>query len=294
MKKPKIEPKLRSLIETLRAQGFILKGIKNGFRIKLENGHDVDVYTLKSNPSHVRARVRTTLGDEAARSETIEKIYRMLSDCTRYIAVVNRFKLTKDMGEAYVYYAHVDLSETPAYQETILIGGAAEAATSTEAYEVSEVSVEVEEDAEIQPDEPEALPDEIREEETAEAETPEAQADEAQIDLTDFLESEETGPPEPEDAVRRLEAVDAKTLRQALDNLSLPRSSNVRLVLTRLYRSAIDAEELAATVGVEADKINKANDMEELKMIREGHAIDFLHPLIELLWQAVNRQSDNG
>ena len=292
MKKPKVDPKLRSLIETLRAQGFILKGIKNGFRIKLKNGHDVDVYTLKSNPSHVRARLRTTLGDEAARSEKIEKIYRMLADGTRHIAVVNRFKLTKDMGEAYVYYAHVDLSETPAYQETILIGGAAETAAEPEAYEISEVSVE--EDAEIHPDEPEALPDETRKEETAEAETPEAQADEAQIDLTDFLESEETGPPEAEDAVRRLEAVDAKTLRQALDTLSLPRSSNVRLVITRLYRSAIDAEELAATVGVEADKINTANEMEELKIIREGQSIDFLQPLIELLWQAVNRESGNG
>lgn len=292
MKKPKIDPKLRSLLETFRAQGFILKGIKNGFRIKLENGHDVDVYTLKSNPSHVRARVKTSISDEAARSEKIEKIYWMLSDCTRHIAGVHRFKLTKDMAEAFVYYTRVDLSETPAYQETIVIGGQAEASAEPESYEVSEVIVEA--DAEIQPDEKIASPSRAQAEGEAEAEPSADQVDEAQIDLTDFLESEESGPPEPEDAVRRLEAVDAKTLRQALDALSLPRSSNVRLVLNRLYRSAIDPAELAATVSIEADKINTVNEMDELKAIRERQAIDFLYPLIELLWQAVNRQSGKG
>ena len=276
--KPKIDPKLRSLIETFKAQGFILKGIKNGFRIKLENGHDVDVYTLKSNPSHIRARIKTKISDEAARSEKIEKIYRMLSERTRDIAEVHRFKLTKNMADAFVYYAHVDLSQTPAYQETIVIGGRAEEVS--ESYEVTEVSVEA--DAEAEPMEVEA---------SLAGEAPVGQADE-QIDLTDFLESGEAGTPEPEDAVRKLEAVDAKTLRQALDNLSLPRSSNVRLVITRLYRSAIDPEELEESIGIETEKINTDNDIAELKMIREMQAVDFLDPLIELLWQAVNRKAD--
>ncbi|HMA84327.1 MAG TPA: hypothetical protein VKN73_01375 [Desulfosalsimonadaceae bacterium] len=276
--KPKIDPKLRSLIETFKAQGFILKGIKNGFRIKLENGHDVDVYTLKSNPSHIRARIKTKISDEAARSEKIEKIYRMLSERTRDIAEVHRFKLTKNMADAFVYYAHVDLSQTPAYQETIVIGGRAEEVS--ESYEVTEVSVEA--DAEAEPMEVEA---------SLAGEAPVGQADE-QIDLTDFLESGEAGTPEPEDAVRKLEAVDAKTLRQALDNLSLPRSSNVRLVVTRLYRSAIDPEELEESIGIETEKINTDNDIAELKMIREMQAVDFLDPLIELLWQAVNRKAD--
>lgn len=283
--KPKIDPKLRSLIETLRAQGFILKGISNGFRIKLENGHNVDVYTLKSNPSHIRARIKSKINEEAARSEKIEKIYRMLSDCTRNIAEVHPFKLTKDMAEAFVYYAHVDLSQTPAYQETIVIGGGEEEA-APESYEVSEVSVEA--DAEVEPGEEGVF----LEEETSAGQA-DAQTDD-QIDLTDFLESEESGEPSPEEAVRELEAVDAKTLRQALDSMSLPRSSNVRLVLTRLYRSAIDPEELEESIGIEADKINTANDLDELRMIRQMQAIGFLNPLIELLWQAVNRKGGNG
>lgn len=280
--KPKIDPKLRSLIETFKAQGFILKGIKNGFRIKLENGHDVDVYTLKSNPSHVRARIKTKISDEAARSEKIEKIYRTLSERTREIAEVHRFKLTKNMGDAFVYYSHVDLSQTPAYQETIVVGGRAE--EESESYEVTEVSVEA--DAEAEP---------VGAEVSLEEETSAGQADDQtddQLDLTDFLESEETGGASPEEAVRQLEAVDAKTLRQALDNLSLPRSSNVRLVITRLYRSAIDPEELEESIGIETEKINTDNDMAELKMIREMQTVDFLDPLIELLWQAVNRKSD--
>ena len=288
--KPKIDPKLRSLIETLRAQGFILKGISNGFRIKLENGHNVDVYTLKSNPSHIRARIKTQISEEAARSEKIEKIYRMLSDCTRNIAEVHPFKLTKDMAEAFVYYAHVDLSQTPAYQETIVIGGREEEAPP-ESYDVSEVSVEA--DAEAEPVEAEPVEAELSLEEEASAGPADDQTDD-QIDLTDFLESEETGGASPEEAVRELEAVDAKTLRQALDTMSLPRSSNVRLVLTRLYRSAIDPEELEESIGIEADKINTAYDLDELRMIRQMQAIGFLNPLIELLWQAVNRDAGNG
>ena len=293
--KPKIDPKLRSLIEMLRAQGFILKGISNGFRIKLENGHNVDVYTLKSNPSHIRARIKTQISEEAARSEKIEKIYRMLSDCTRNIAEVHPFKLTKDMAEAFVYYAHVDLSQTPAYQETIVIGGREEEA-APESYDVSEVSVEADAEAEpveAEPVEIEPVEAELSLEEEASAGPADDQTDD-QIDLTDFLESEETEGASPEEAVRELEAVDAKTLRQALDTMSLPRSSNVRLVLTRLYRSAIDPEELEESIGIEADKINTANDMDELKMIREMQAIGFLNPLIELLWQAVNRDGGNG
>ena len=241
----------------------------------------MDIYTLKSSPSHIRARFKTDISDETARSEKIEKVYQLLSERTRNIAEVHRFKLTKDMAEAFVYYAHLDLSETPAYQETIVIGDQAEAAN--ESYEVTDVSVEA--DAEAGSAEIEAS--------SADGETAVGQTDE-QVDLTDFLESEENDESETEEAVRQLEAVDAKTLRQALDTLSLPRSSNVRLVLTRLYRSAIDPEELEESIDIEADKINTSHDMNELRMIREMQAIDFLNPLIELLWQAVSRDSGNG
>ena len=241
----------------------------------------MDIYTLKSSPSHIRARFKTDISDETARSEKIEKVYQLLSERTRNIAEVHRFKLTKDMAEAFVYYAHLDLSETPAYQETIVIGDQAEAAN--ESYEVTDVSVEA--DAEAESAEIEAS--------SAGEETAVGQTDE-QVDLTDFLESEENGESETEEAVRQLEAVDAKTLRQALDTLSLPRSSNVRLVLTRLYRSAIDPKELEESIDIEADKINTTHDMNELRMIREMQAIDFLNPLIELLWQAVSRDSGNG
>ena len=104
------------------------------------------------------------------------------------------------------------------------------------------------------------------------------------IDYTDFIE-----PPgvSAEEAVNQLDTVDAKMLRQALDSLSLPRSSNVRLVLTRLFRSAVDPEELKASIAIEAEKINKSNDLQELKMIREREAAGFLTPLIALLWNEI-------
>lgn len=276
--KPQIDPRLRSIIETLRAQGFTLKGIANGFRVKLKNGHNVDIYTLRSNPSHVRARIRTSISDEAQREGQIEEIHRMLSEGTKNVAAFQSFHLTKDTEEGiFVYYAHVDMSESPHFQETIVIGDKPE--EEAESFEVTDVSVEedVSVEAETEAPEYEAPPEEEGE----------------QLDLTDFLENG-NGMPTFEEAVRQLEAVDAKTLRQALDNLSLPRSSNVRMVLTRLYRSAVDPEELEESIQTEAEKINKSNDLDELKMIKEMQSIGFLNPLLDLLWNEVGGEADNG
>ncbi len=281
--KPQIDPRLRSIIETLRAQGFTLKGIPNGFRVKLENGPNVDIYTLKSNPSHVRARIRTSISDDDKRSAKIEEIQGLLSESTRGVAVFQNFNLTKNMEEVFVYYAHVDISESPVYQETVVIGNKTE--EQAESFVVTDVSVEEEVGV--------SLENVFAEEEPASLEETSSEAGDDQLDLTDFLE-DDNGMPSAEEVVHQLEAVDAKTLRQALDNLNLPRSSNVRMVLTRLYRSAVDPEELEESIEFEVEKINKGKDLEELKMIKEMHSVDFLNPLLELLWHKVAGEGDNG
>jgi len=277
--KPQIDPRLRSIIELLRAQGFTLKGIANGFRVKLKNGHDVDIYTLRSNPSHVRARLKTSISDSGKREACVAEIHRMLAEGTKNVADFQSFNLTKDADGVFVYYAHVDTSESPDFQETIKVGEAEKAEESPESIEVTDVSV-IEEPGE-EPAEEAPVYEGLSEE------------GDAQLDLTDFLE-DGNGAPSPEEAVRQLEAVDAKMLRKALDTLSLPRSSNVRLVLTRLYRSAVDPEELEESIQIEAEKINKGNDLDELKAIKERHAIEFLNPLLDLLWNEVGKAADNG
>lgn len=268
-----IDPKLRSLIEILKPKGFVLKGISNGFRIKLEKGPDVDIYTLKSNPSHVRARIKTAISDDDERSQMVESIHALLAESLQSIVDLQDFRLTKDMEEGFVYYAHMDFSVDSACDEKI--GGGHHAGKGAEAFEAKHVVVE-DQAGDSSPDP------------AAEAGgDPEGAED--QIDFVDFMENG-LDLTRPEAVVDRLEAVDAKMLRQAMDSLCLPRSSNVRMVLTRLYRSAVDAEELKAAMAVEAAKVSTQEDVAELKMIKEMHSVDFLSPLIDLLWCEVKDQ----
>ncbi len=91
-----------------------------------------------------------------------------------------------------------------------------------------------------------------------------------------------------QEAVSRLEAVDAAMLRQAMDALELPRSGNVRIVLSRLFRSAVDPEELDAAVKVEAAKITRQSDIDAIDGLRRSSSEGVLLPLIDLLWHQIN------
>jgi len=90
-----------------------------------------------------------------------------------------------------------------------------------------------------------------------------------------------------EKAIEQLETVDAKMLRQSLDMMNLKRSSNVRMVLTRIFRDAVDAEELTRSIQDEALKLNADIDLEDLRIIKTIHTDGFLAPVIELLYEAV-------
>lgn len=277
-----IDPKLRSIIETLRTQGFTLKGIPNGFRVKLEEGHDVDVYTLKSNPSHVRARIRTSIRDEDERKSLVDEVNRRLSISMESVADLKSFRLIKEAEGVFFYYAHVDMSASPEFYDSVSVGsGGGGGAGGEEGIEVTEVFVE---------EEAAAAPGE--EEGTGAHDAGSGEGLQEEAFLADG--AEESGkPPAAETAVFYLEDVDAKMLRKAMDALRLPRSSNVRLVLTRLYRSAVDPGELGEAVKVEAAKIRES-DMDELRMVRKQRAIDFLNPLVDLLWNAVSGGSGSS
>ena len=362
---PQIDNKLRRLIQPLRALGFVLKGIPRGIRIKFEKGPDVDIYTLKSNSSHIRARIKTQIADEKAREKMVETIERQIADSLDSVAELHDFRLTKDSDGVYVYYAHLDMlgeeaaaSEPPKSdepdEEDRKALEATEALLDKALFEDDE-----DEDDEVAPDEAgpaegdageasaanglsaadngggqktgalkaadDISPDDIflddasvdafleeaadgpESDPAAEAETgkenveevdPQGSSDAAgapEIDFSAYMEEMEVGetaapdPPTAQAVVEQLEAVDAKMLRQAMDSLSLPRSSNVRLVLTRLYRSALDPEELSDSVRREAAKIATDEDRQTLKMLREMQAVNFLNPLIDLLYHSVEQ-----
>jgi len=91
-----------------------------------------------------------------------------------------------------------------------------------------------------------------------------------------------------ERAVELLETVDARTFRKALDALDLPRTSNLRLALSRLQRSAIDAEELNDTAKTEAARLTAAADIDDLGRIQSLKLPDYLDCLIALLSKSLN------
>lgn len=86
-----------------------------------------------------------------------------------------------------------------------------------------------------------------------------------------------------EEAVGRLETIDTKMLRLSLDMMNLKRSSAVRAALTRIFRDAIDADELIRAIDNEAGKLTSPNELEELAMVRAINNDEALEPVIRLL-----------
>jgi hypothetical protein len=91
-------------------------------------------------------------------------------------------------------------------------------------------------------------------------------------------------------ALEQLKGVDSGTFRKGLDQLGLPRSSKVRLALTRVFRESADIEEMLTVVVQEAGVVAKSNDWRVLKDIREQNEIPYLNIVVELLWKAVAKE----
>lgn len=87
-------------------------------------------------------------------------------------------------------------------------------------------------------------------------------------------------------AVDLLETVDSRKFRQALDDLGLPRSSILRVSLTRIFRAAADMEELEIAFREEAERIADPRDRKDLEHIRTANKVQFLAPLIAMLHKA--------
>lgn len=163
------------------------------------------------------------------------------------LADISEFAEVSSGNNRFVYTAGICMDESVFFHETIVIG-------------------------ERQPNEVAVLP---LEEETS---------------LSDGLEVavESTIALSPaEEAIECLETIDAKMIRQSLDMMNLRRSSNVRMVLTRIFRSTGDPEELMLAIQNEAGKIFSLGDQEELQMVKAINANEHLAPVIELLYEEV-------
>lgn len=162
-------------------------------------------------------------------------------------ADVSEFQEVQSGKGRFVYTADIRIDESVVFHQTIVYGAGA--------------SVEAEES--------------FSEKETDAIDTHEASAG-VPSDLT-----------RAEKAIEMLETIDAKMLRQSMDMMNLKRSSNVRMVLTRIFRDAVDAGALMLSIQDEAVKLNSENDYNELRVIKAINTNGFLEPVIGLLYDAV-------
>jgi hypothetical protein len=92
-----------------------------------------------------------------------------------------------------------------------------------------------------------------------------------------------------EKALAQLKNVDSKIFRQGLDMSGLPRSSIVRLALTRIFRSATEPEELILVASQEAVRIVNAEEWKTLRQLIDSNQINFISNIIYILWEEVSR-----
>lgn len=250
----KIENKVGAIREALQAAGFAVSERKRGIRVKTDTGCSVDIFSLKSNPDQVRARVKLDKSDPLKRQAIVELIQNSLSAALNGKIRVDSFRFSRETEGLFFYNA---VLETPA-------GG-----DSDEPIEISAEAVQI-----LDADEPGDL----------------AAADDSEFRLDfDFKEDSrlKVGKSLAEEAMEVLETVDSKMLRQSLDMMSLKRSSVVRLAVTRICREATDVEELENAVRSEAKKIVTPEDRIELQNLKSLSTNGFLDPIVDLLWQEV-------
>jgi hypothetical protein len=90
-------------------------------------------------------------------------------------------------------------------------------------------------------------------------------------------------------ALAQLKGIDSKLFRQGLDSLGLPRSSIVRLSLTRIFRNAMDAEGLLEAASSEADRIINADEWKRVRgFVKQSH-VPFMRAVFYLLWEEISR-----
>lgn len=253
---PKIDDNITKLRQSFQAAGIEISDLKNGMRLELEAGYHVDILTITNRSDFICARLILNEADPLKRQAYVESTQNMLSTSLDGIASVASFEISMEVGGDYIYNS-----------ELLMDGVFSDNAP----IEISEDAIEILNDDEL-------FGNDIETDDLAEFELDFGFGEENRLKVVKSL---------AEEAIENLEAVDAKTLRQSLDMMSLKRSSVVRLALTRIFRSATEIEELETAIQGEAQKIVSPQDRAELQEVKSLCANGFLDPVVDLLWQEV-------
>jgi hypothetical protein len=110
-----LDPKIKSIYNAFRIRKMNLAEIPNGIRLSLSEAGlpsvSVDFYALRSNPDHLRAKIR---GEEALldiSDANLKKVRAKLQNALLGVANVGVFASLGRRGESHYYYAHITMSK---------------------------------------------------------------------------------------------------------------------------------------------------------------------------------------
>lgn len=215
-----LDAKLKTISQALRIRQVDVEVSTGGIRVTFildSNPIDIDIYVLRSNPDHLRAKIRGTDQSPEISDADLKRIHIKLQNEILGIANVGPFTSLGRRTDVYYYYAHITMANKSSADLTLVQKGA-------------------------------------------------------------------------QHALDQLKGIDSGNFRKGLDQLGLPRSSKVRLALTRIFRESADIEEMLTMVVQEAGIIANSNDWQILKDIREKNEIPYLNIVVELLWKTVAKE----
>lgn len=215
-----MDEKIKTIQKSLRIRRVNVEELPNGIRVNLNDAAlpplSIDIYTLRTNPDHLRAKIKGIDDYPEVSDNDLKKIRIKLQNDLLGVASVGTFTSLGRRGEAHYYYSHITMSKKSA--DLVLVQKGAQ------------------------------------------------------------------------HALEQLRGVNAGSFRKGLDQLGLPRSSKVRLALTRIFRESDDIEEMLTVVVQEAGIIAKSKEWRLLKQVKENNDVTYLNIVIELLWKAVAKE----
>jgi hypothetical protein len=126
-----LDPKIAAIHKALRIRKIAVDELSDGIRIHLdEPGYPqsiIDIYALRSNPDHVRAKIKQERGDEQVGENDLKKIRLKLQNELLGVANVGAFASLGRRGEARYYYAHITISKKRTSDLMLVQRGAEEA-----------------------------------------------------------------------------------------------------------------------------------------------------------------------
>ncbi len=280
-----LDPRIRLILEHLHKKGYVLKGIKRGIRVKFPFGIDVDIYNLSREPEQIRARIRCG-NTKADLDAGVKRAHTELKKGLAGLAEIDGFSRVGAGGQVFGYYSRIEMKSRDSEPELVLDISPVEEKQGAPA--ASEMPNQVNREDRIEAVDPETgepLVLEIFDESGKDTQGGGAEKSESRNG------DESTSPhlADPmEQAVEMLESVDPGAFRKAMDGLGLPRSSIIRVALMRMYRAAVDVDELRRTTQEEAARINSPQDRSILQRALKVNKNPVLAPLIQGLWDAAS------